>query len=329
MRLQGLKALLANCRGNIAVGTVVAMLPIMAGAGVAIDYSIVNRVQSTLQSAADSAALSSARELGLANSNAETIEKLAQTYTYSNLVNSLAFDENNNELDITAKVANDKSGVKVDISYYWAPLILHYFNDEALPVRVSATANLAGSGAVCMIGLDETMKRAIHLTKKAQLNAAGCAVYSNSNNKEAIRVDNDAQLLSGLTCSVGGVKGFKKSSFLPEPVTDCPQISDPLTGRATPPVGACDHVDFEVNSGMHTLSPGTYCKGLKVKKTAKVKLEPGIYVITGDKLEVTDKATFEGENVGFFLSGDKAKLTLKKKRRSILQPPKMVLWLGF
>ena len=94
----------------------------------------------------------------------------------------------------------------------------------------------------------------------------------------------------------------------PKPVTDCPPLRDPLADRDAPAVGACDYTDLSHENGNATLSPGVYCGGLKVSGTSKVTLEPGVYVIKDGPLEVSGKAQFSGEDVGFYLAGEKAVL---------------------
>lgn len=303
-------------------------MPLLGGAGVAVDYTLLMRAESALQNAADGAALASAKELGITNTKGDAIKEVARTYVYSNLMQNLRLNQKQNSLKIDTLITKDKTGLTVDVEYYWAPFLLHYLGNNVLPIKVSATANLAGIGKVCMIGLDQNKKDTIHLTKRAGLEAPNCGIYSNSSNKSSIRVQHSAKIVAGVICSAGGIRGTRRASFLPKPLTDCPIIKDPLADRIAPPIGSCDFNRFRVRKGEHTLYPGTYCKGLKVTGTAKVKLMPGIYVINGDKLEVTNKAVFEGENVGFYLSGDKAKLVFRKQTTINLTAPKGGLMAG-
>ncbi len=323
-----MKNFLKDVSGNVALSVAIMAVPLFATAGVAVDYSIIYQSETILQNAADAAALSSAKELGLSNSQTDIVKDIAKTYVLSYVSQHVSLESGKNSLDTKTTISDDRQSITVDLAYYWKPFLLQYIGSNVLPIKVSATANLAGSGKICMIGLDTKEKDTIHLTKKASLEAAGCGIYANSSNKDAVKVEDNASIVSGVTCSAGGIKGAKKASFTPEPITDCPAITDPLENRQTPTVGGCDYTKFEVKSGIHTLNPGTYCKGLKVKKTAKVFLNPGIYIINGDKLEVTDDAVFEGENVGFFLSGNKAKLVFKKRTTINLTAPKDGLLAG-
>lgn len=313
---------LANEEGNVALIVAILALPLLLGAGITIDYTLLTRAENALQTAADNAALASAKELTLSNSNQETLQQLSEDFVLANLQQTLDIDKSGNTVDVKTVIDANRSGLSVNLEYYWKPFILQYLNSNVLPLKVSAKANLAGSKKICMIGLDESNGKTIHLTKRASLEALECGVYANSSAKEAIRVDDNARLITGLTCSAGGIKGFKKASFTPEPVTDCPVVADPLLHRQPPTVGSCDYNNYEVSTGFHTLYPGTYCGGLKVKGDAEVTLRSGIYVINGGKLEVTAQAVFQGENVGFYLSGDKAKLVFRKQTTISLTAPK-------
>lgn len=310
--------------GNVAISMAIFALPLLAAGGASFDYAYLSRLDTKLQAAADTSALAAARELGLANSDKDNIQALASNYALSHL-QDIATPSNTT---VTTDSTEDNSSLSVSISHVWKPFFLHYVMEDALPIKVSATATLAGTGTICMLGLDEKLKEAIHLTKNASLNASGCGVYSNSSDKEAIKVEDNATLVSGVTCSAGGIKSSKKSSFTPDPVTDCPQVPDPLAGRLVPVVGSCDYTNFEIDTGIHVLYPGTYCEGLKIKGTAEASLKPGIYIVSGDKLEVTEKASLKGENVGFFLNGHKAKLKFAKESTINLTAPKTGVMAG-
>ena len=73
----------------------------------------------------------------------------------------------------------------------------------------------------------------------------------------------NAALKGERICSAGGYSGRRGVNFSPEPITDCPQIDDPLASREPPFVGGCDHNNRQVLGGIHTLSPGVYCGGLE------------------------------------------------------------------
>ena len=305
-------------RANVAVTTAMLAMPLFAAGGMSIDYAYMYQLESSLQNAVDSAALATVKELRLTDSDPEAVTTVAKNYVFATLTGKA--DEKNTR--VHARVSDDRMKITVSIAHVWKPFFLHYVTDKALPLKASATATLAGKGAICMIGLEEKKPNTILLTKRARLEATGCGVYSNSTHGKSITVEKEGGLVTGVTCTAGGFKGVKRASFDPMPITDCPRVADPLADRPRPSVGSCDHKGFAVKSGSHTLYPGTYCEGLKIKGTAQVRLMPGVYVIRGDKLEVTDKAVLEGKNVGFYLNGHKAKLSFKKQTTISLTAPK-------
>lgn len=303
-----------NCqKGSVAIGfAFFAMLVIVCG-GMAMDYVLGSKHRANLQAAADAAAIATAHEIPLVNSTAPQIEALAKSYVLSNF----GFG---NVVAVSASMLQ-KTGVQINLTMKWEPVFGHLVFDDVTPIRVSATAQVYGSGAICMIGLDTSKQKAIHLKKKAKLSAKGCGVFANSKSAKAIRVEDNSSIEAALTCSVGGIDGLSKAHIDPKPETDCPQITDPLANRQSPPVGPCDYTKLKIKNQTRTLSPGTYCGGLELKGSSKVKLLPGIYVIKGGKLEVTDKSTLEGESVGFYLDGHKAKLSFKKQTTINLTAP--------
>lgn len=319
-----LKLFFRDKSGNAAIAAGILGVPLIVTSGIGFDYAYIARLESKLQGAVDAAAMAGAKEMALSGADKQSIMGTAEAYIYTNAEGVV----NPEATSISVSPSEDRVDLRVDVAHVWKPLLLHYISDNVLPLKVSATASLAGKGTICMLGLDEIHSKVIHLSKKAQLEAPGCGIYANSPHANAITIDDDAKLTTGVTCSAGGVKAKKKSAVEPEPITDCPAVDDPLAGRPVPVKGSCDYNDFEISSGFHTLYPGTYCGGLKVKGDAEASLRSGIYYIEGGNLEVTDKATFEGENVGFFLAGNDAKLKFKKETSIGLTAPKSGLMAG-
>jgi hypothetical protein len=130
-----------------------------------------------------------------------------------------------------------------------------------------------------------------------------CAVFSNSTHTNSIKSKKRSMLGASLICSAGGKDGGK-GNFMPEPLTDCPQFEDPLAGRPSPDADAtCTETGLELSGGSTTLSPGTYCGGLRITDGADVTLRPGVYILKDGPLDIDDDATLKGDGVGFYLTG--------------------------
>ena len=203
----------------------------------------------------------------------------------------------------TADIDRKEGTLHIEVEEHWTPAFAQFLNADITPIRAHATALIVGSTNVCVLTLDGSSTKAIHLDKNAKMRANGCGVYSNSNHSQGIRLDLDSSMSAALICSAGGYKA-KTSAVESIPTTDCPTIPDPLAARGTPAIGSCDQNGLTLAAGNHTLSPGTYCGGIKIKGTASVNFLPGTYVISDGNFTVADTAKITGEHVGFYLSGD-------------------------
>ncbi|MCG8441756.1 MAG: hypothetical protein MI723_08105, partial [Caulobacterales bacterium] len=243
------------------------------------------------------AALWAAKGMALANATD------ADTRTVAENVVHAEYDRFKEPVTVNVKVDGTANTVMVEVSQ--SPV--RFFSDllpiKTKPISVSAEARLVGGGNLCVIGLNENVGGTIGLEADARLTATNCAIYSNSTSGAGLKSKGNARLIAHFTCTAGGYTGAA-SNFTPEPVTDCPQIEDPLASRAAPTVGACDENNLTISgSGSVTLWPGVYCGGLSIEDQAEARLSPGVYVMKDGALRVDNQASLEGEGVGFFFTG--------------------------
>ena len=183
------------------------------------------------------------------------------------------------------------------------PFFAEFIGADVTPIIARATAKLAGTANICVLALNPADSNTLHMDKEAKVVATGCAVYSNSNHPDGVKIDSNASIDAALICSAGGVKAMT-NAIRPSATTDCEVIPDPLASRVAPGPGACDFNTIALSKGSHTLSPGTYCKGLKISGSAKVTFKTGDYVVTGGRFEISGDASVVGENVAFYLHGE-------------------------
>jgi len=174
---------------------------------------------------------------------------------------------------------------------------------------------------LCMLALNASSAETISLQDNAVMNAPGCLVQTNSNNKFAMDSHDSAVLKAGMICSAGGALKFVSSNFSPPVTTDCPVLPDPLSSRSPPSVGACNFTNTVIDGLSQTLQPGVYCGGLKVINNANVSLAPGIFIIAGGPLVVAGGSRFTGAYVGIYLSGANANLTFDADTTISLSAP--------
>ena len=308
-------AMLRDERGSVIIIFALALPVLLLAVGAAIDYGRLSSQKTRLQSAADAAALSAARELHMANADKSQVQSIAESVVAANLGSAAA------GVTVSSRVLSEPVAVAVDLTQDVGLFFMGGDGSGASPLAAHAVARPVGGTPICVLGLEEKSAGAIDLNAKARMTGNACAVYSNSTNPSGIKSKDAAVLHASLICSAGGKVGGK-ANFEPDPLTDCPQMEDPLASRPPPPVGACTANDLEIEEQTTTLSPGVYCGGLKITDESRVTLQPGVYVIKDGQLEVEDNSELVGENVGFYLTGKGATFRFDRDSHISLTAPK-------
>ena len=310
--------------GNVAVIFGITFPVLLGLAALAIDDASVNHQSSRMQNAADAAALGIAKELhvyrapdpGKDLSDTTELVEAGKAITEAHL-EFVGLAERPHQVEVI--VDTKASTVEVKIAMEAKTFLPAKIWAES-PIRADSVAHAYGTAKLCVLGLDGSKSGTLWSKKAGILTAPECAVQSNSTDLEGIQVEGGSTIDSAGTCSSGGIVGA--NAITPKPETDCPPIEDPLSARIAPAVSGCDFLDFEVDAGEATLSPGTYCGGIKMRNNAVVDLNPGLYIITGGKLDTGNKTQLRGENVSFYFADDEATFEFKDKGLVELSAPK-------
>jgi Flp pilus assembly protein TadG len=312
---QALKRLCGDERGGVLIAFGVALPALLLGAGVVVDYGILSEQRTAFQAAADASALAAAREFRLANASPATVQSVAEKFAATSL------KAVNHSGTIAASVDLKKMTVTVEINTVARTNIMHMFGTDMVAVGARATARVLGSASICVIGLEKDKNETIHLEKEAKLEAPECAVYSNSTKAQGLKAMQNSSIRARFICSAGGSYKDKFDSFSPSPTLDCPVMADPLASRPPPPTGGCSATDLTVTTSI-TLSPGTYCGGIRISKAASVSMNPGIYVFKDGPLDVSGGASLKGANVGIYLNGKGSVIRFDADTRIDLTAPR-------
>jgi Putative Flp pilus-assembly TadE/G-like len=272
--------------------------------GIAIDFATFSMKRSTLQAAADAAALAGAKQLSLASSTDIIITNAALSLFQETVKGK------DDAATGTVVVDRKKGNVKVDVAELWAPFFAHFIGAEITPITVSATGALAGESKVCVLTL-ASGPLAFMMDQDAHIMAADCAVYANSTDAKGVYFGGSSSIEASLVCSGGGIFGsgllgiFKLQS-------DCPPIADPLTSVPKPSVGICNYTNFAISSGSTILKPGTYCGGIAISGNAQIEFSEGEYIVKDGALLITDDAAVHSTNTVFYLTGTKSLISFLK-----------------
>lgn len=294
--------------------TATALVPLAA---MSVEYHGISSLRAKMQQAADTAALAAAREMRFATSDTSVAAQVAVSYARSALV-ELVGDASG---EVAPTVDASAGTVRVDIARAYVPV----FGQSLLPVPkmllVNATGRIGGSAPICVLGLEQSRPQTVLLEKSARIEANNCSVYANSTNPTSLMTKNASSIIAGAICSAGGQQG-NKSSFQPDPLTNCPQLADPLSRRQPPAVGACTETNLIVSARDLRLRPGVYCGGLHITNRANVRLDPGVYVIKDGPLRVDDNSSLAGTYVGFYLTGANATIAFQPASSISLGAPR-------
>ena len=271
------------------------LLFVLLAGGINYSYWLSEKV--TIQNAADTAALTAAKELRLGSASSSTVIAAARSRAIGVL----------GDLAETAKITismPSKTSVSVEIDASPPAFFGSLSPVGSLDMKVVSSAQSA-STPTCLFALDPKGQGIV--VQSAAINANGCATYSGAQKPDGLKVQ-QGTISAFQTCSAGGVQ-IQQGYVTPAAITDCPTITDPLASRAAPSYGSCDYYNLKVTSST-TLSPGVYCGGLQITNSASVDLASGVYVISGGKLTVNQNAAIQGVQVGFFLAGDQSQLDI-------------------
>jgi Flp pilus assembly protein TadG len=300
---------------NVALIAAVAAPAVLGCTALSIDMLSAWSARSSLQSAADGAALAAATELALRSTSASTVDAVVHTFVRENAAHTLEITS------VEDAILDHRAGVRVELRARLSSVFGAMFNANAYTPHVEAVARLAGGAPLCALALEERQPHAIYLRQQAHLVAPNCAVVSNSTSPTGIAAVNSSAIRATQICSAGGVDG-RGGNFDPTPVTDCPATPDPLAHRPEPNAGGCDHLVALSVLGNRQLQPGVYCGGLVILPGASATLAPGVYVMKNGPLLVMNGASLIGEHVGFYFVGDLSTMNLASGSNINLSAPR-------
>lgn len=331
---------LGEAGGNATMITALAAIPLIATAGMAIDYMRALRSAGELQQVADAAALAAASAKNVTGTTSQQLTKRATIAT--NYVNSALPNVQDIEVIGTPTVTTGPNTIDVTVKAKVKGSLINVLN--ALP-KNSETANgsggsLAGTNRydttlnihskvgwtkesyMCLLALNPTATEAIYFQGNSEFYAT-CAVHANSSATVAMRTWGNAEAYATAFTSVGGWAG---SGFEPNPTNGASPKADPYGNMTLPTAGSCvdsaylpqatsvngQGVKVKNNSGTAELKPGTYCGGLHITTHGKAKMKPGLYIMKDGTLDIDANSELTGEDgVVIYLTGASAYIDVK------------------
>lgn len=312
-----LKRYLRSDRGNMTLIASLASIPMIAAAGMAVDYGRITRVKDKMQLIVDGAALAAVGAKNITGTTAEKSTKrivIAKNYLTNGLATltdakllappTITSAGTGVSISVTAQVRgsfmNVLDAIKgggSDVGNGGAGSAAGIGNSRMYGITVKTTASFkSGASYLCILALNNTDSQSLQIQGTADLYAPGCAVWSNSSSNSGLYENGNATLTAEKICVYGGYSGSAYYPYLPKTgSTDCPRIADPLKTKFLTDY-ATTYASAKSSGGSITCTDGTttfkcqyngrtvggsgkvtYTQLTYSGTAANVTLQPGIY----------------------------------------------------
>jgi Flp pilus assembly protein TadG len=273
--------------GQTAVMFALAVLPIVAAVGAAIDYSRGNQVRASLQKAMDSAVLAAAID-GTASWRTAAMN---------------AFNGNTNPKGSTVGAPTfslDKEVYAGSVPASFATGFMSVVGIYSLDVRASSAATTSKI-PLCVLGLNTFDTGAFDMNGNSKFNAPTCAVQANTKANKGMTQEGQPSATAKRFGVSGGHTG---DSYSPPPKDGSAPVPDPYASIPFPDHSVCAKgKGLTINGATTTLSPGTYCGGVRLKSHSTVTLERGIYVMVDGSFWLDGGSSVTGKEVTIAFTG--------------------------
>ena len=280
--------------GNIAIIAAVVMPVLVGFAGLGSEVGLWYFKHQTLQSAADSGAVSAA------TGNSKTASDLSLqadsvTASYGLIAGSNGTVVTVNRPPKSGTHTASANAVEVVVTQPQARLMSAIWSSDPVTIAGRAVAIYTG-GAGCVLALDGVTSGAATAQGTANVALNGCSLFDNSVSGTALIAGGNSSISALSVNVVGGVSGTSNITTTQGDNTGQPAANDPYAGVSIPAFSGCDQSNYSAKKTL-TISPGVYCGGISVNAGANLTLNPGIYYIDQGSLTVNGNATVTGAGV--------------------------------
>jgi Flp pilus assembly protein TadG len=258
----------------------IGMVALLGAAGLSVDIGYLRYQRRQMQSAADSAALAGAAQLGAGGGTAQAVIA-ARSDSQLN-----GFQDGDGNIVVTptrTSINGNTDTMQVQVTNTYPTFFMRVFGAALRTATISTTATaqyLGGRG--CIYAL--TGGTGITLSGGGSINTPNCNVISN-------------QSISGRGAITAAAVGAHNRSIgsTPPAITGTLQATDPLSYLTAPAAGGCTDINYgNDHAGTQILAPGTYSEIVLQPRipgrrgtpatpanNSNITFRPGTYVING------------------------------------------------
>lgn len=249
-----------------------------------------------LQSAADSAALSSATLYGVSVTGDLTTQAkgVAATYGFNTATSGTTITVHTPPS--SGNYTSNTKAVEVIATVSQQRLLSAIFSGGTFTITARAVALVGNSGNGCVLSLDRSASGATNSQGSSAISLTGCAVFDDSSNSSALVNGGSATISAESVNVVGNVSGGSGITTTDGIKTGILPVADPYASVVPPAFSGCDANSTVLHTTV-TLNPGVYCNGFKLNAGANVTLNPGIYYFDRGAFDIAGTASLQGTGV--------------------------------
>lgn len=289
-----LSAFQRDQRGNIAILAAVMMPAIIGFGGFGTEVGLLYLKHQTLQSAADSSALSAA----IANTNSSSelnLQADAVTATYGFVSKSGGTTVTVNKPPKSGTHAASANAVEVIITQPQARIFSAVWSSDPVSVAGRAVAFYT-PGTACVLALNGSASGAITAQGNPSVNLNDCSISDNSSSSSALSAGGSASIAALSANVVGDVSGSNHITTTNGIKIGQSPTEDPYSSVNIPAYSGCNQSNFSAKTTI-TINAGVYCGGFSANANANVTFSPGVYVFDGGSFTVNGNAALSGTGV--------------------------------
>ncbi|MDX8502765.1 pilus assembly protein [Mesorhizobium sp. VK4C] len=304
----------ASKRGNFALATAIAMVPLMLVVAGAVDLVGTSNDAAQLQNSLDAAGLAVGTKYQPSMS-ANDVRQLGQTFFAANMSAADAEEYSGSVDAFQATASGDPSAYYISLSSRInRPAFVS--GAPAWQATRSAAVEVKPGAQACVLALDPHVSSAVSLQGSTNVAMNGCVIAANSDATDAVSRGGSAIVSAGCVSTVGATSGMTPPNATLScgvPLENQYASFDPLANVTPPPYGLCTTMP---NGKTITLSPGTYCD-----KTwsGQITLNPGVYILRNVTIKPGGNGSLTGHGVTIFLM-EGSQLTINANETVDLSP---------
>ena len=258
----------------------------------------------TMQSAADSGALSAAAALVAGGTGNYTTEAKATTAQYGFADGTAKVAVAVNKPPKSGHYTTNANAVEVVISQPQTGLFSSLFMAKGPTISARAVALQGNPGTGCVLALDTKASAATFGNGTTNVDLVACSLYVNSNSNSALDIVGGATITAYSASIVGNLAegGGATITTTNGLTTGATPITDPYATVPVPPPNGCDHTNFSAKKSGSAMSPGTYCGGITLNANTVATMAPGTYIVDGGSVSIAGGATLSGSGVTIVLT---------------------------